>query len=138
MTDTFNDQDGKQKPFVMGCYGIGIPRLAAAIVEVSHDEKGIVWSEELAPYQVVLIDLTNGKADKIYDELTKSGIEVLYDDRSESAGVKFAEADLLGCPWRAVVSEKTKDKIEVKKRNEDQSNLVALDKLIADLKRYNK
>ena len=135
MEATFTDEEGKQKPFIMGCYGIGIPRLAAAIVEASHDEKGIIWPEKVAPYQVVLIDLTNGKADKIYEELIKSGIEVLYDDRSESAGVKFAEADLLGFPWRAIVSEKTKDKIEVKKRNEDKPNLVALDKLIADLKR---
>lgn len=135
MKATFTDEDGHQKPLIMGCYGIGIPRLAAAIVEANHDEKGIIWPEKIAPYSLVLIDLTNGKADKIYDELTKAGIEVLYDDRSESAGVKFAEADLLGIPYRAVVSEKTGDQIELKKRDSDKSSLIELDKLIDQLRK---
>jgi len=133
MNATFTDENGKQKPFAMGCYGIGIPRLAAAIVEGSHDEKGIVWPEKVSPYRVILIDLTNGKAKEVYDELTNSGIDVLYDDREVAAGVKFSDADLLGIPWRVIVSEKTGDKIEVKKREEENSNLIMLDKFINSL-----
>lgn len=133
----FADSSGKQKNFIMGCYGIGIPRVMAAIVEISHDNNGIIWPESIAPTQVYLADLTNGRADKIYDELTKSGIDVLYDDREVSAGVKFSDADLLGIPYRLVVSEKTlkEDKIEVKKRADEKSSLIRLDKIIDDLKK---
>jgi len=80
MSANFTDKDGKQKPFIMGCYGIGIPRLMAAIVEASHDEKGIIWPESVSPYKITLIDLTNSNAEKIYDELIKAGIEVLSDN----------------------------------------------------------
>lgn len=135
MNATFTDEDGKQKPFIMGCYGIGIPRLAAGIVEANHDEKGIIWPENISPYPLILIDLTNGQAEKVYDELTKKDIEVLYDDRDVSAGVKFSDADLLGITWRAVISEKTGDKIEVKKRDEEKSSLITLDKFIEQLRK---
>ncbi len=134
MNGLFTDKDGKQKSYFMGCYGIGIGRLLASIIEVSHDNNGIIWPEQVAPYQVYLADLTNRKANKVYDELTKSGIEVLYDDRPESAGVKFSDADLLGLPYRAVVSEKTGDKIEVKKRDSKKSSLITLDKFIEQLR----
>lgn len=137
MNANFVDKDGKEKPFLMGCYGIGIGRLAASIVEASHDEKGIIWPEEVAPFQVYLADLTNGKADKIYEELIKSGIEVLYDDREVSPGIKFSDADLLGIPWRMVVSEKTisKDKIELKNRIGEETSLDKIDNIIQKLRK---
>ncbi len=135
MNGLFTDKNGKQKPYFMGCYGIGIPRLAAAIVEVNHDNNGIIWPESVAPYQVYLVELGEQKAAKAYEEMEKAGIEVLYDDRSESAGVKFSTADLLGIPWRVIVSEKTGDKIEVKKRDSEKSTLIELDKLIDELRK---
>jgi len=135
MKATFTDEDGKPKPFVMGCYGIGIPRLAAAIVEANHDEKGIIWPENIAPFEVYLAELAEGKAKEIYAHLTQAGIEVLYDDRPDSAGVKFSDADLLGVPYRAIVSEKTGDKIEVKRRDEEKSSLTTFDKFIEQLRK---
>lgn len=127
----FVDKDGKEKPYYMGCYGIGIGRTMAAIVEIHHDKKGIVWPDIVAPYQVHLLglDLQNKEvkqhAEKVYQELLSKNIEVLYDDRVEvSAGVKFADADLIGIPWRAVVSKKTAGQIEIKKRDTNQSKLV--------------
>jgi len=119
----------------MGCYGIGIPRLMAAIVEVSHDDYGIIWPESIAPFKTVLIDLTDGKADKVYEKMVQSGLDVLYDDRETAAGVKFADADLLGIPYRLVVSEKTGEKIEVKKRTEKETKILAVDEVIAELLR---
>lgn len=140
----FTDRDGKRKPVVMGCYGIGDTRLLATIVEVYHDEKGIIWPESVAPYQVHLVDLLSSKfkmqnaksnskfkVDEIYQELTEGGVEVLCDDREQvSAGEKFADADLIGCPYRLVVSQESLKKggVEVKKRSDDttvQTVLVA-------------
>lgn len=131
----FIDRDGKEKPYYMGCYGIGIGRTMAAIVEGHHDEKGIVWPEAVAPYRVHLVSLPGGEkqAEHVYETLTKEGIDVLWDDRDESAGVKFADADLIGIPTRLVVSAKTGDKIEVKKRNENKTMLLHLKQFIDQL-----
>jgi len=130
----FTDKDGKKKPFIMGCYGIGVGRLLASVVEASHDDNGIIWPETIAPYQAYLADLTSGKADEIYEKLVKAGVEVFYDDREVSAGVKFADADLLGFPYRLIVSDKTSlGKIEVKKRAEKNLRILAVDKLISEL-----
>jgi prolyl-tRNA synthetase len=138
-TDAFNiqyaDKDGKMKKVVMGCYGIGVSRLVGAIVEASHDERGIIWPKSVAPYLVHLIVLSGkdrsypllkkgrrggvfGAAVKIYDDLIEAGIEVLYDDRDISPGEKFADADLLGLPLRLVVSSRTLEKnaVEWKER----------------------
>jgi len=134
MQANFTDKDGKEKPFMMGCYGIGVPRLMAAIIEANHDEKGIIWPKTIAPFQVYLVDLAGNNGDEIYNKLQKEGIEVLFDDREVGAGVKFADADLLGIPNRLVISEKTGDKIELKKRNADKSSLITLDKVIAELR----
>jgi len=123
MNLNFTDVDGKKKPIYLGSYGIGITRSLASIVEVSHDEKGIIWTESVAPAQIHLISLgANSEADKLYEKLTKEGKEVLYDDRDVSAGVKFSDADLIGIPQRWVISEKTlkENSVEVKKRNEDK------------------
>ena len=110
MKATFLDKDGKEKDFVMGCYGIGLTRSMATVVEVNYDstKNKMVWPESIAPFQVHLISLNkNGEADKLYEKLIKDGVEVLYDDRDVSAGEKFAEADLIGCPKRMIISEKS-------------------------------
>jgi len=126
MNARFTDADGAVKPIVMGCYGIGMSRVIAAAVEASHDQKGIIWPEELAPYHMHLISLPGGEemAQKTYDLLQDAGISVLWDDRAESAGVKFNDCDLIGIPWRLVVSKKTKDTVEVKRRNSDNTELL--------------
>src|SRR3990172_2605252 len=137
MGATFVDRDGKEKPIIMGCYGIGVGRLMATIVEVHHDEKGISWPENITPYQTHLIAIgeqraVNSKAEEIYKKLQTKGVEVLFDDRDESPGVKLADADLIGIPERWVVSENTlkKDSIEVKKRSEEAAKLVKISNLI--------
>jgi len=131
---TFLDRDGQLKPVVMGCYGIGTERLLAAVVEANHDEHGILWPQELAPYQVHLVALGVDRpdvaetADRLCDELQTAGITVLYDDREESPGVKFNDADLLGMPLRLTVSARTlaQNSVELKRRAESQSKLVPL------------
>lgn len=130
---TFKDKNGEEKLVSAGCYGLGISRLIGAIVEVNNDEKGIIWPETIAPFKAHLINLSDKKAisDKIYDALQKNGVEVLYDNREEtSAGEKFNDADLIGIPYRLVISEKTGEKIEVKKRSEEQVKLISEKELL--------
>ena len=119
----FTDRDGKEKPVIMGCYGIGISRILPAIVEQYHDEKGIKWPTPVAPFELNII-LLNTKdeeqknvAEKLYLEAEEKGIDVILDDREESAGFKFADADLVGFPYRIVVGKKVKEgKVEVQSR----------------------
>jgi len=132
------DKDGEQKVVIMGSYGIGLGRVMAAIVEVFNDDKGIIWPENIAPYTAHLISLnTDNKnikdtAEKLYKTLKDNNIDVLFDDRENiAAGVKFADADLIGIPYRLVISEKTKDKIELKKRNEEQNKLLTQEELLS-------
>lgn len=133
----FTDKDGSQKSVIMGCYGMGLTRLLGAIAEISHDDRGIIWPESVAPFKIHLLSLGNMAskfADDLYKDLQKAGVEVLYDDREDAtAGEKFADADLMGIPYRAVVSEKTlrEDKIEVKKRNEEKVRLITKKELLA-------
>ncbi len=130
---TFLDKDGSAKPLVMGCYGIGAGRLLACIIEQNHDERGIVWPRGVAPFQVHLVSLgTNNPvvvkaADALYQELVNAGYEVLYDDRQESAGVKFNDADLIGIPVRMTISKRTLEKtsVECKLRWNEAVELVA-------------
>ena len=118
----------------MGSYGIGLDRLMAAVVEAHNDVKGIIWPKEVAPFQVHLIEINSKKtnvkkeAEKIYKNLVDKGIEVLYDDRDKTAGEKFVDADLIGIPWRAVVSQKTlgKDSLELKQRNRKRTKLMKI------------
>ncbi|MAF13325.1 MAG: proline--tRNA ligase [Parcubacteria group bacterium] len=134
MKANFVDQKGKAKPIMMGCYGIGVGRLMATVVESSNDKTGIIWPTSIAPFQVHLVSLKeNLKADKIYQQLTKAGVEVLYDDRDISAGAKFAEADLIGIPYRLVVSQKTQNKIEFKPRGEKKAELLSLEQVLKKL-----
>ena len=135
------DKDGKEKPYYMGRYGIGLARTLATVVEVYNDEKGIVWPESVAPYQVHLVglDLSDKavleKAEQVYKILTSHGIEVLFDDRIEpSAGEKFADADLIGIPYRVVISKKTGAEIEVKKRSQKETEFKKLEDLVKSIK----
>jgi prolyl-tRNA synthetase len=134
-----DDQDQKQYP-IMGCYGFGVSRVMGVIVEKHSDDKGIVWPENIAPAKAYMVQIGRDEvvaqaAEKLYDELTKAGVEVIYDDRDTAAGAKFADADLIGCPYRVTVSPKTLEQqsVELKKRSEDESELVALDKIVAKL-----
>ena len=132
---TFQDPEGQQQPAIMGCYGIGVGRLLAAAVEQNHDEKGMTLPVSIAPFQVYLAGLNMETpevveaADRIYQQLGDAGIEVLYDDRTESAGVKFNDADLLGFPVRVVVSPRNlkEGKAEVKRRTEADASMIALE-----------
>jgi prolyl-tRNA synthetase len=135
----FLDRDGKQKPFVMGCYGIGVTRIMSAVIEQLHDEKGIIWPPSIAPYLVNLIATTSkdsamkDAADKLYDELNKAEIEVLYDDRNISAGIKFKDSDLLGIPLRLIIGKKYLDTrmIEVQFRKDGKKTEMALDGIVS-------
>lgn len=135
---TFNDESGKKQYPIMGCYGIGISRTMGVIVEKFNDERGILWPASIAPFTVHLTSLNTNdeavikRADEIYELLTKAGVEVLYDERTDvSAGQKLGEADMIGCPIRAVVSTKTGDKIEIKHRNSSESKLVSLNEVVS-------
>jgi prolyl-tRNA synthetase len=123
----FTDEDGKKQLAVSGAYGIGISRLMGVIVEKYNDERGIIWPESVAPFAVHLLALGGVDGEKTYDSLQKAGIQVLYDDREISAGEKFAEADLIGIPWRIVVSAKLGDgMVEIKKRTEKEPRVTDL------------
>ncbi len=131
---SFIDREGKTEYPVMGCYGIGVSRVMGVIVEKFNDDQGIIWPESVAPFQVHLIglDLVDPKigdqVDDIYKKLQSKGIEVLYDDRIDvSAGAKFATADLIGIPYRVVISKKTDGKLEVKKRDQKETAFLSFD-----------
>jgi len=132
----FREQDGKEKDVIMGCYGLGPARIMGTIAEISHDDKGIIWPENVAPYKYHLLILGENEAVKkeanaLYEKLAETGTEVLYDDRELSAGEKFAEADLIGLPYRLVISAKTiaQKSVEIKKRNEKETRLVKFQEL---------
>ncbi|HXH26800.1 MAG TPA: proline--tRNA ligase [Candidatus Acidoferrum sp.] len=136
----FTDEAGKRQKYYMGCYGIGIGRTLAAIVEACHDEHGIIWPENIAPYKVYIARLGDSEqvirqADELYAELQKQHIDVLYDDRDIRAGEKFADADLLGIPHRIVVSDRTVTggKFEYKQRASKESELCDMQKVLAKL-----
>ena len=136
MNATYLSQKGRPQMLFMGCYGIGIGRLLASIVEANHDENGIIWPPAVAPYQIHLMHIGKGdevrqRAEALYTELRAQGYEVLYDDRQESPGVKFNEADLLGMPLRLTISQRTleTDSVEIKRRTEREKDFVKLDEL---------
>lgn len=139
----FTDESGNPQVITMGCYGIGVGRLLAAAIEQNHDDKGIIWPISIAPYQVHLCALfiddpqVAQASEKLYGELTASGIEVLFDDRAESPGVKFNDADLLGMPLRITVSPRNleKNSVEVKWRTEKKAQLIPLEGITGIVKR---
>jgi len=127
MNAVFLDQNGKTQPYIMGCYGIGVTRTAAAAVEAHHDEHGIIWPLAIAPYHAVVIpvnikdELQMKVANDIYKTLLKHGVEAVLDDRDERAGVKFKDADLIGFPYRITVGKTITDGlIEFKARNSEE------------------
>lgn len=136
----YTDEEGQKKPVVMGSYGIGPGRVLATIVELKHDEKGIIWPENIAPYKVALIGLNledekvKKQAEEFYAKLNSSGIEVLYDDREDvTAGQKFADCDLIGIPYRIVISQKTGGNVEYKKRDEKDVVIMSEEEAVASI-----
>ncbi|MBN1326069.1 prolyl-tRNA synthetase [Candidatus Falkowbacteria bacterium] len=132
----YKDKNDKEQEIIMGCYGIGPSRIMGTIVEVFNDNKGIIWPESIAPFLVhlILISKDNAlakKAEKLYDDLTKIGIQILYDDRDETAGTKLNDSDLIGIPFRLILSEKTAktDSIEVKKRDSQKVEMIKIKKI---------
>jgi len=126
----YKDEKGESQFVFMGCYGIGISRLMGVVVETHHDDRGMIWPEAVAPFKIHLLSLNqNEKAQEIYDALTESGLEVLFDDRESNAGVKFADADLIGLPYQVIVSEKNiRDAhVEIKNRKSGAVEYVSLD-----------
>ena len=133
----FTDENGESKPVIMGSYGIGPSRLMGLIAEHFADDKGLVWPENVAPFKVYLVSIGDiaTQADALYDELTAKGIEVLYDDRDERAGAKFADAELLGIPYRVTISERlvADNKLEFTPRKSGELELLTRDELLAKL-----
>jgi prolyl-tRNA synthetase len=134
---TYLDENGEPRLIYMGSYGIGLDRLMAIIVELHHDQDGIIWPDSVAPYHVYLMPIGKGEevretAEDIYKTLTKAGFEVLFDDRDASAGVKFNDADLIGVPWRITVGSRslTQGGVEVKRRDQTERQVVAVPHLI--------
>jgi len=128
------DQKGMKKPVWFASYGIGPTRTMGAWVEVSHDDKGIIWNKIVSPFDAHLVELPGAKGVKsVYDKLIEAGVDVLWDDRDIPAGEKFADADLIGIPVRLVISDKTGDKIEYKRRTEDNVELLKFEELLKKL-----
>lgn len=139
MNATVLNENGKAVPMPMGCYGIGVTRIVAAAIEQNYDDKGIIWPASIAPFQVVIIPMNlhkservKEKSERLYNDLQAKGIDVLYDDRNERPGVKFADAELIGIPHRVVVGEKglEKGKLEYRARTESDNQEIDADKFI--------
>ena len=135
----FTDENGESKPVIMGSYGIGPSRLMGLIAEHFADEKGLVWPEAIAPFKVYLVSIGNiaDQATALYEQLTAAGIEVLFDDRDERPGAKFADAELLGIPYRVTISERliADQKFEFTPRSDGETELLTIDELLAKLAR---
>jgi prolyl-tRNA synthetase len=134
---TFLDRDGQSKPVVMGSYGIGVGRLLACIAEEHRDEHGLIWPVSVAPYHVHLVELpdSDGQAARLYEDLLAAGVEVLYDDREERAGVKFNDADLIGIPLRLTVSKRSLEQGGAEfKRRDRELEIIPLDGVIERMK----
>jgi prolyl-tRNA synthetase len=133
------DQDGRERPLEMGCYGIGITRIVGAAIEQNHDEDGIIWPEAIAPFDVYLVPINLQRSEAVraatealYAELCAAGVEVLYDDRDVRPGVKFADAELLGIPHRLVVSDRglAAGELEYRHRRDTESRAVKRDRAL--------
>lgn len=140
---SFTDKDGKKKPVIMGCYGIGSTRLLGTIVEASHDDKGIIWPKSVAPYLVHLVtigddDEVNAIAQKLYENMNNEGIEVLFDDRDAGPGLKLNDADLIGLPLRILISKRTigENSVEWKERTSDEAKNVKIEDVINQIKEF--
>ena len=134
----FTNEEGKLTPVFLASYGIGVTRLVGVLAEIFSDEKGLVWPENVAPFQVYLANVGEDPevidfSRKVYDEFTARNIDVLWDDRSARPGEKFADAELLGIPWRAVISPKTDGKIELTSRMTGETETLAMDEIFAKI-----
>lgn len=134
----YTDADGKQQPIIAGCYGIGVSRLVGALAEHFADDKGLVWPENTAPYKVYLVSIGEkgaAEADRLYEELIEKGVEVLYDDRDERPGAKFADSELLGIPHRITVSDRLLEKrqYEYTRRSDGETAILTREEVIAKL-----
>jgi len=135
----YHDENGVRQSIIMGCYGIGISRVMGVIVEKFADDRGLVWPEAVAPAKVYLVliggEEATSEADRLYDELQAKGVEVIYDDRDERPGVKFADAELMGIPYRVTVSDRNlaEGKYEMTVRNSGETNLLTREELLAKL-----
>lgn len=143
MGATYTNEQGEDKPFVMGCYGIGVSRLAQSAVEQSYDKDGIIWPVAIAPYEVIIVipNISDEgqiqAAESLYQDLQKAGIDVLLDDRNERAGVKFKDADLLGIPYRIVTGKSLKEgKVEVVQRATKESQNLAIAEVVSTLQNW--
>jgi len=141
MGATFTDEQGKEKPLVMGCYGVGVSRLAQSAVEQSYDKDGIIWPVAIAPYEVIIVipnisdEEQVNAAEKLYQDLNNLGIEALLDDRNERAGVKFKDADLIGIPYRIVTGKSLKEgKVELVTRATKEAQMINLNEVVNTLK----
>ncbi|HTL39567.1 MAG TPA: aminoacyl--tRNA ligase-related protein [Methylomirabilota bacterium] len=134
----YKDQAGANQPVILGSYGIGISRLMGTLVEIFHDEKGILWPESVAPFDLHLINIAKDSksSEKLYETLQKEGFSVLYDQRDATPGAKFADSDLIGLPIRILVSDKTlnEDAVEIKYRNSEKTTLIKIKDLPKNLK----
>ncbi len=140
---TFTNEQGEDVPLVMGCYGVGVSRLAQAAVEQSYDKDGIIWSPAIAPFHAIVVIPDMSKADQVaaaeqlYTDLNQAGIETLLDDRTERAGVKFKDADLIGIPYRIVTGKALKDgKVEVVQRATKQVQEMAIAEVVPTLRQW--
>jgi len=139
---TFLDEKGKQQTIIMGCYGIGVSRIISAVIEQNHDEHGIIWPKEIAPFDVLILPVqatnksVNSQAKKYYSDLEKLGYKVLLDDRQETAGVKFKDADLIGIPIRITIGEKNlkKGKVEINLRSQNKAITVDKNSVVGKIK----
>ncbi len=139
----FLDKRGKTHPMIMGCYGIGVNRIPAASIEVSHDADGIIWPKSISPYEIVILPLNVGNeslrkfSENLYAEMCKASLDVIIDDRPERAGVKFKDADLIGFPIQVIIGEKNlqKGKVEIKARSDRKVHLIDNKEVIDILKK---
>jgi len=133
---SFLNEDGRRKPVVMGSYGIGLGRLLACIAEEHHDENGLIWPVSIAPYHVHIVAAEAGEmADGLYERLISAGVEVLYDDRRESLGVKFKDADLIGAPIRLTLTPRSLQwGVEIKARSDAEGSIVSTDEVVSGVK----
>ncbi len=144
MSANFLGEDGKERPCIMGCYGIGVNRIIAALIEQSHDKDGIIWHPSIAPYTVAIIPLNSAHpqsmeaAEKIYSELTAAGIECILDDRPERAGVKFKDSDLIGFPIQIIIGEKkiVDGEVEIKDRKSKEVKVVKVSEALSTAKEF--
>ena len=142
MNVTYLDENGKNQMPTMGCYGIGVDRTLASVIEEHYDEAGIIWPASVAPYHVIIVPIkydgaVKESAEKLAAELAQAGIDVLLDDRGERAGVKFNDADLIGVPWRVVIGDKglsqPTPQVEIKRRSEKENRMIDMDKAAEEL-----